>query len=317
MQSVLAWLMSVVTAVVPGLGSTPTQDVFFGYVEGDYLYMAPRHAGTVAEVAVEDGQHIKAGDLLFRMDYDRERQALAAAKSRLEAARSNWRDKTEGDRREEIAVIEARLRSAEADLELAKLNYKRADSLIKRRVVSESRRDQDRTAVETGEARVRQLKAELKVARLPQRAAQVEAARQEMLAADADMRKAEVDLADRTVRAPATGRVERVFLRAGEHAGAGAAVVSLLPPGNLKIRFYVAEPLRPRIALGARVLVDCSGCAEPVAAKVSYLASEVEHTPPVIYSLEERAKLVFLVEAKPEAPSVLVPGQPVDVRLAK
>ncbi|MGI9382113.1 MAG: HlyD family secretion protein [Methyloligellaceae bacterium] len=317
MQSVLAWLMSVMTALAPGFGGVPAEPVFFGYVEGDYLYMASRHAGTIAEVAVDDGQPVKAGDLLFRMDRDRERQALAAAKARLEAARSNWSDKTKGDRREEIAVVEARLRSAEADLELARLNYKRATNLIKCRVVSESRRDQDRTAVQTGEARVRQLKAELEVARLPKRAAQVEAARQEMLAADADVRKAQVDLEDRSVRAPATGRVERVFLRAGEHAGAGASVVSILPPGNLKIRFYVSEPARPRLALGARVRVNCTGCAKPVAAKVTFLASEAEHTPPVIYSLEERAKLVFLVEAKPEAPATLAPGQPVDVRLAK
>jgi HlyD family secretion protein len=94
-------------------------------------------------------------------------------------------------------------------------------------------------------------------------------------------------------------------------------VVSLLPPGNIKVRFFVPEAVLPRIALGEAVAIRCDGCAGDVPARISFISRSSEFTPPVIYSQEERSKLVFLVEARTERPDTLRVGQPVSVALAR
>ena len=129
------------------------------------------------------------------------------------------------------------------------------------------------------------------------------------------MNSAKTRLARRKVASPATGTIQQIYFRPGEMVPAGRPVVALLPPGNIKIRFFVPEAALPTIALGDTVAVHCDGCAPDLTAKVSFIARSVEYTPPVIYSLDERAKLVFLVEALPERPGALRVGQPLDVTL--
>ena len=122
-------------------------------------------------------------------------------------------------------------------------------------------------------------------------------------------------LVRRKLASPVTGTVQQVYFRPGEMVPAGRPIVALLPPGNLKVRFYVPESVLPRLAYGDMVKVSCDGCAADLAARISFIASSVEFTPPVIYSREERSKLVFLVEALPERPQELRVGQPIDVVL--
>jgi HlyD family secretion protein len=119
----------------------------------------------------------------------------------------------------------------------------------------------------------------------------------------------------RKIASPVTGSVEQIYFRVGEMVPAGKPVVALLPPGNLKVRFFVNEAALPHIKLGDAVKVQCDGCADDLTAAVSFIARTSEFTPPVIYSNEERAKLVFLVEARPQRPDRLRVGQPVSVTL--
>jgi HlyD family secretion protein len=113
------------------------------------------------------------------------------------------------------------------------------------------------------------------------------------------------------------GTVTDTLFARGEWVPAGAPVVSLLPPANVKVRFFVPEPRLGGVKVGQKVSLACDGCPAAVAATITYIAPQAEFTPPVIYSKENRAKLVFLVEAKPAAAdaSKLHPGQPVDVTL--
>jgi HlyD family secretion protein len=106
-----------------------------------------------------------------------------------------------------------------------------------------------------------------------------------------------------------------VYLRPGEFAAAGQPVVSVLPPENIKIVFFVPEPELSRIVVGAGAAIACDNCPDDIEAKVSFIADSVEFTPPIIYSDEERTKLVYRVEARPTKPRALKPGQPVRVRL--
>src|SRR5262249_23720568 len=110
--------------------------------------------------------------------------------------------------------------------------------------------------------------------------------------------------------------VEQVYFRVGEMVPAGRPIVALLPPGNMKVRFFVNEASLPQIKIGDTVNIHCDGCANRLTATVSFIARSSEFTPPVIYSLEERSKLAFLIEARPTRPEMLRVGQPVSVTLA-
>lgn len=131
----------------------------------------------------------------------------------------------------------------------------------------------------------------------------------------ARLNSSQTRLARRKMASPVSGTVEQVYFRAGEMVPAGKPVVALLPPGNLKVRFFVSEAVLPQIKIGETVTISCDGCALDLGAKVSFIARQAEFTPPVIYSLDERAKLVFLIEARPERPERLRVGQPVSVAL--
>jgi HlyD family secretion protein len=119
----------------------------------------------------------------------------------------------------------------------------------------------------------------------------------------------------RKVSSPVTGSVEQIYFRVGEMVPASKPVVALLPPDNLKVRFFVNEAVLPHIKLGDVVKVQCDGCAADLTANVSFMSRTSEFTPPVIYSTEERSKLVFLIEARPQNPDRLRVGQPVSVAL--
>ena len=134
--------------------------------------------------------------------------------------------------------------------------------------------------------------------------------------AKARLNSSQTRLARRKLASPVAGAVQQIYYRPGEMVPAGRPVVSILPPGNIKLRFFASEPLLPAIKLGDPVEVTCDGCGQPIAAKVSFIARSAEYTPPVIYSLEERNKLVFMIEARPDTPDGLRVGQPVSVALA-
>jgi HlyD family secretion protein len=135
--------------------------------------------------------------------------------------------------------------------------------------------------------------------------------------ARARLNSAETRLARRKMASPANGSVQQIYYRPGEVVPAGRPVVSLLPPGNIKIRFFVPEAVLPKIALGDAVAIHCDGCKADVPAKVTFISRTSEFTPPVIYSLDERSKLVFLIEARTATPGELRVGQPVDVHFAE
>lgn len=133
--------------------------------------------------------------------------------------------------------------------------------------------------------------------------------------AEAKLNSAKTRLERRTIMGPAAGVVQQVYFREGELVVAGRPILALLPPGNVKVRFYVPQAMLPRISIGDAVAVHCDGCG-PQNAKISFIARQAEYTPPVIYSEQERNKLVFLVEALPEKPAEMRVGQPVSVTLS-
>jgi HlyD family secretion protein len=262
-----------------------------GYAEADYIYLAPREAGVIKTLTVKEGDPVEAGALIFRLDQGRSNATLQRAQSTRTAS---------GDTAaaQKQAVAEAR-----ASVNLASKTFARTQSLFKSGYASKAQLDIERANLDATNARLRTTLAEQK------------AAQSQTGAASADVKFAREQADDRSAVAPVAGRIERIFLRPGEFAGAGAPVVSLLAPPNMKLRFYAPEPALAQMRLGGVVDVACDGCAAGLSARISYIASQPEFTPPIIYSKQERAKLVYLVEARPEQPEKVRPGQPVDVSL--
>lgn len=310
MSDFLAGIFAVIMSLLPG--GMAEEAGYVGYLEADYVYVAPVGGGRITNIAVTEGQAVAADSLLFTQDAAQQQALLAAARARVEAAQANLDNLSTGSRTLEIDVIRASLGKARSDLALAQSNLTRSEKLLQAGTATQARVDQDRAALASAEAQVAQLTAQVGVAELPARSAQQVAAEADLLAAQADASRAQLDLADRQILAPVAGMVDRLFYSSGEMAAAGTPVVSILPEGALKARFFVPEAERSALAVGGIVQVGCDGCA-PMSAKITYFASEPQTTPPVIYSREERGRLVYLVEARLDAPGELRPGQPVTV----
>jgi HlyD family secretion protein len=288
-----------------------------GYVEGDYVYVSASIAGTLAALPVAAGESVPQGAPLFTLEAEAERLARAEARARQSAAEAQAANTDSGRRADEIAVTEAQLARARAQAALAKNELARVQALVVQNFVSPAQLDDARTAEAQARAQVTELEAALRVARLPARTQERAAAHASADAAAEAVKQADWRLAQKAQRSPAAAQVADTFFRLGEWVPAGQPVVSLLPPGAVKVRFYVAETEAGALAPGQAVMVHCDGCGAPIAARISRIATQAEYTPPIIYSNAQRAKLVFMVEARPDAPADaarLRPGQPIDVQ---
>lgn len=310
MNEFLAGLMAAVMSLFPS-GADPAG--YSGYLEADYVYVAPVSAGRIVTLDAEEGQVVAAGETLFTLDATQQKNLLDAAVARVSAAQATLENLETGSRSEELDVIRASLARAEADLAQAQSNLSRSERLAEAGTVPSVRVEQDRTALAAAQAQVDQLRAQLAVAELPARNAQQVAAEANLHAAEADAERARQDMDDRTVEAPVAGTIDQVFFRLGEVAGVGVPVVAILPEGPLEVWFFVPEVARATLATGTTVQVTCDSCDDALPARITHIASAPQTTPPVIYSREERSRLVYLVKARLEAANGLTPGQPVTV----
>ncbi len=294
----------------------PPSTGWSGYAEGDYVYVAAPFAGRLLALGALRGETVRRGALLFTLDADSEHAAREEAAARLASARAQAANTDKGRRSEEIAVTQAQLEQARAQAALATSELARQQQLLAQGFVSASRVDDARSAAQSAQARVDELHAALRVAQLPARSDERRAALATASAAEQALQQARWREQQKSQSAPADARVTETFFRVGEWVNAGQPVVALLPPGATKARFFVPESELGSIAIDQAVQVECDGCGTPIPARIDFIATQPEYTPPVIYSNAQRSRLVFMVEARPDARdgARLKPGQPVDVR---
>jgi HlyD family secretion protein len=251
LRTVLAVLLVALigTATATWLYRTERTPLYQGWIEADFIFVSPDEIGRIEELYVREGTAVEAGTPLFRLDDDLQRAAV---------------------------------NENEAYVANAKVEYARADELLKRSVGSQKAFDDAKAALRSAEAK---------------------------------LGSARTRLERRQRASPVAGTIQEVYFRGGEMVEPGHPIVSILPPGNVKVRFFVPQDTVPKLAIGDRVLIRCDGCRNDLLAKISFLSAQAEFTPPVIYSLEERARLVFRIEAIPERPDELRIGQPASVAL--
>ncbi|AMR76833.1 HlyD family secretion protein [Cupriavidus nantongensis] len=290
-------------------------DSWQGYVEGEFVSVASPFAGRLDALSVQRGQQVGQGAALFALEADDERAARQQAEDQLRAAEATLQDLKTGKRPLEVEVSRAQLAQAQAQAQRSAAALRRDQRQYEIGGIAQAQLDEARAQASSDAARVRELQRDIDVARLPGRDAQQAAQAAQVAAARAALAQAQWKLSRKTVAATQAGLVYDVPYRLGEWVPAGSPVVRMLPPGNVKVRFYVPETVVGALRNGQALQVRCDGCAAPVAATISYVANEAEYTPPVIYSNETRRKLVFLVEARPSAADApkLRPGQPVEV----
>jgi len=249
---------------------------WLGYAEGDNAFVSAPLAGWVTSVAVKRGDWVKDGDLLFTLDDP----SQTAARDAAEAA---------------IAQAEGQMVQAQANLDLASKQLVRQQGLLRADATSKQSYDLAKSSYDSAAAQIAQIKAAQSQAR-------------------ATLASSAYQLSQRRVVARTTGRVQDVYFRQGEYAPAMTPVVLILPPENVYVRFFVPESDFAKIHLGDKVIIGCDGCGQ-IKATISFIAAQEEYTPPVIFSVENRDKLVFKVEARAPGGLKLHPGQPVDVQL--
>jgi HlyD family secretion protein len=288
-----------------------------GYIEGEYVRVAAPFAGTLQQLAVRRGAQVAAGAPLFALERENETAGRREAEERLRAAEARLANLRSGKRAPEIETVAEQLQQARAARELSAANLKRQQRLYASGFISGAAIDDARTQLKRDEAHTRELEAAVATTRMPARTDEIRAAEADARAAGEVLAQSEWRLAQRGVAAAVTGLVHDTYYTVGDWVPAGSPIVSILPPANVKARFYVPEPQLARLATGGEVQLACDGCATPIAAKIDYVSNRAEFTPPVLYSKENRAKLVYLVEARPAAADAakLKPGQPVDVTL--
>lgn len=246
---VLIALMSAAITTWLYFHSARTAPEFQGWVEADLIFVSPDEIGRIETLPVREGSQVEKGSPLFGLDEDLQQAAVA---------------------------------ENEAYVANAKVEYARAEELLKKKVGSVKAFDDAKATLRSAEAKLNSAKTRL----------------------------------DRRKRvSPVAGTVQEVYYRGGEMVEPGRPILSIMPPGNVKVRFFVPQATLPTIHIGERVLIRCDGCRDDLYARIRFISTQAEFTPPVIYSLDERARLVFRVEAIPEHPEALRIGQPASVAI--
>jgi HlyD family secretion protein len=250
------------------------------YIEGKYTYLSTNYSGILKSVYVNAGDTVKAGQSLFSLESLPESAEMQAALARVKAAADL-------------------VHRTESKFMLIKSDFQRSQYLYKKEVISKDEYD-------TNKSKYFQILAQLK------------SDEQNLSAKQADLEKAKWAVQQKDIYAPISSLVFEIYYYQGELVPAAKPVISLMDPKNLKVVFYVSEINLRQIRLNQNVEVSCDGCDKPFIGKINYISNKAEYTPPVIYSNEERAKLVYRVEAVPQLPnvtSVLHSGQPVTVTI--
>jgi HlyD family secretion protein len=266
---------------------------------------------------VARGDEVRSGDKLFAQDDVEDRAALDQAIAAQAQERAKLADLEAPSRTPEISQAQAELSDVQAAHDRVARDLARNEAILASGAVTRQSVDQLRDDAKSARSKIEASQAKLAMMMETTGSAHAIVAQQAaVLAATASQAAAQWHFDQRHVAAPAAGRIADSYAKPGETIGAGVAVVSLLPPANIFVRFFVPETALARVHPGDWVAIACDSCPPNLFARISFVATQSEYTPPVIYSQGTRGSLVYLIEAFPDPNRLplLKPGQPVDVR---
>lgn len=288
-----------------------------GYVEGRYVYLSSPVSGKLIQLAVQKGETVAANQLAFQLDPEPELSQLNATKALLQQEQQTLEDLKKGQRETIVKQIQAQISQAEANVIFSKKTYERYVALRKTGAISQASVDQARSQYDNDAEKLNQMKANLAEAKLGARTNLIAAQEARVKSSENQVAQYEWSVSQKTVHMPANGFVQDTLFRQNEFVAAGKPVIQFLPPENRILVFFVPEKNISQIKPGETIYFTCDGCQKNIKASIDYISSQAEYTPPVIYSIDSREKLVYWVEAKidPAVVKNMNPGEPVEVVL--
>lgn len=290
-----------------------------GFIEGEYIYLASSVSGDLDELLVYRGNSVKTGEKLFVLDPLPQKAELEQAKYELKAAESNLNNLIQGSRSTILQSIQAEISQNHALLKFAKQTLARNQYLYKQGTIGKAQLDEAISNYKNALEKVNQLKADFEEAKLGAREHLITEQQSKVAAEKEKIKKLEWELSQKTMFSPLNARVFDTFFKEGEFVAAGQSVLAILAPRDIKLIFYLPEPLLNQFKIGDKVEFTCDGCKERTTAVIDYISPQAEYTPPVLYSRKSRDKLVYRIEAfiSPQIAVRFNAGQPVDVYLTK
>ena len=274
-----------------------------GRIEATEVDVAAKTAGRVAEILVNEGDFVKAGDVIARMDTRSIEAQLAQAKAQVANARSARQTALAqvAQRKADAAMAEAVLTQRHTELEVAKRTSARSKALLADRATSAQQADEDAARASNAAANVAVAQAQITASKAAIGAtlAQVEQTEAGIDAANAVVARLQTELEDGVLKAPRAGRVQYRVVQPGEVVGGGGKVVSLVDIGDVYMTFFLPEMAAGRVALGSEVRIVLDAARQfVIPAQVSYVASVAQFTPKTVETQSERQKMVFRVKAR-------------------
>ena len=287
---------------------------YSGYVEDKTIAITAPQSGWINQVNVDRGDEVHLDQALFSLDDTQSKAQLNSARAKADAAKATAIDLSKGARPQDLAPLEASVRQAQSAYELARANFQRYEALNRQGYASQSTLDSYKSANDTAYAALQVAIKTLDDKKLAARDDEKRAALATAQAAGEDVAAQDWQTSDRSVHARTQGVVDERLREVGEFVAQGTPVLTLRPTGRQFVRFYVPQSVVSDLKLGQLVSLTCDGCHNQ-RARIRFVNAQPEFTPPVIYSLKERQKLVFLIEAVPEHPETLHAGQAIDIAL--
>lgn len=301
---------------ISGCKSSDPQ-IYNGYAEGEFVNISSTQSGKLDKLFVARGAQVTQNTNLFALECESEVLTLQQAQADLAAAEATLQDYQKGSRPEEIRVIEAQLSQAVASAENAAKQYERNSALYPTNAVSKAQLDDSEALAKSSGAKVKELKNSLNVAALSKRTDQIKAQEERIEQLRSILKQAQWKIDEKGVKSRYNALVYDTLYREGEFVPQGGIIVRLLPPENIKIRFFVPQNIAESLKIGTNITITQRSDGKNLPARVTYISPEAEFTPPIIYSNESKNKLSYMIEAYPsknDAP-LLHPGQPVEVIL--
>lgn len=300
------------------VGERTGSPVFYGNVDIRDVALGFRVGGRVSAMSVDEGDDVKAGQLLGQLDKTPFRDELALQTANVAQQAANLAKLEAGNRPEEIEQASAEVAARKAALENARGVFSRQEALSKNEYASKQTFDNAAEQLRGSEAQLRSAAAALKLAIEGPRKEDIAAARAALEAARAQRQVAETSFADAELRAPADGVILTRAVEPGSIVSAGMTAFSLSLRDPVWVRAYVTEPQLGLLRPGAPVkLFTDSKPGQPYEGQVGFISPVAEFTPKSVETSELRADLVYrfrVIVTNPDA--ALRQGMPVTLRLA-
>lgn len=317
MSKLIITFSLIAVALINSGCDSKSDNTFPGYSHGDFIYLSFSGNARIEKVLVNKGDVVKDGQKLVKLESFDANNVLLRADEKLLAERALLNNLGSGERPEELEIIRSQLKKARSAESQAKRQLERYRSLYAKKAISISEWENIKDESAQKSAQVEELIHQLKARKLPARQDEINKQRSQVEAAKLEQDKARWDVEQTTIISPVNAKVFDVLYKAGERPSAGRPIVSLLPPNNIRVRFFIPEAKLAKFKTGMKVKLSCDACSSAVWGVVNYISPEAEFTPPVIYSTKRREKLIYMAEAipTPAQAATLKVGQPFEVEI--